>query len=143
MPLVLQVLIYPMLDDRTASSRAVPPFIGTLLWDAAGNRYGWRSFLGQAPGGPHVPAAAVPARVANLAGLAPAFIAVGGIDLFVSEDIDYARRLTEAGVPTELLLVPGAFHAFDGLAPATTIAKRFTLAKMNALRCAFGLPLPA
>lgn len=140
-PLVLQVLIYPMLDDRTGSSRAVPPFIGTLLWTAEANRYGWQSFLGQVPGGLQVPAAGVPARVENLAGLAPAFIGVGGIDLFVSEDIDYARRLNEAGVPTELLVVPGAFHAFDGIAAETAIAKRFTQAKMNALRRAFGQPI--
>ncbi|HWI86353.1 MAG TPA: alpha/beta hydrolase [Sphingomonas sp.] len=142
-PLVLQVLVYPMLDDRTGSSRPVPPFIGTILWTAESNRFGWQSFLGQAPGGPHVPAAGVPARVANLEGLAPAFIGVGGVDLFVSEDIDYARRLTEAGVPTELVVIPGAFHGFDGVASETAIAKRFTLAKMNALRRAFGQPIPA
>ena len=30
---------------------------------------------------------------ATLAGLPPAFIAVGALDLFVDEDIDYAARL--------------------------------------------------
>lgn len=141
-PLVLQVLIYPMLDDRTGSSVSVPPFIGTLLWTPAANRYGWKAFLGQEPGTPNVPAAGVPARVANLTGLAPAFVAVGGIDLFVSEDVEYARRLTEAGVPTDLLVVPGAFHAFDAIAAETAIARRFTKAKMDAFRRAFGQAVP-
>jgi acetyl esterase/lipase len=133
-PLAFQCLIYPMLDDRTGSTRQVPDPIGTLLWTAAANRYGWRSFLGEEPGGPTVPSAAVPARVDNLAGLPPAFIGVGSIDLFVEEDLDYARRLIEANVSTELLVVPGAFHGFDAIAPESSPAKRFNAAKLDALR---------
>lgn len=136
-PLVLQALIYPMLDDRTGSTRAVPPHIGAIGWDSPANRFGWRSFLGVEPGGDAVPAAGVPARQDKLAGLAPAFVAVGGVDLFVSEDIEYARRLTEAGVPAELCLVPGAFHGFDRMAPGTRLARIFTSAKHEALRRAF------
>jgi acetyl esterase/lipase len=138
-PLVLQALIYPMLDDRTGSSRPVPPYIGAIGWDAPANRFGWKSFLGVEPGGADVPAAGVPARLQDLKGLAPAFIAVGGVDLFVDEDIEYARRLTEAGIPTELLVVPGAFHGFDRVAPQTRPARNFTAAKHEALRRAFGL----
>lgn len=135
-PLIFQSLIYPMLDDRTGSTAHLPGFIGAVGWDAPANRYGWRSFLGMAPGG-RVPPAAVPARVDDLRGLPPAFIAVGGVDLFVSEDVTYARRLTESGVPTELLVVPGAFHAFDRVAPETPQGRRFTQAKLSALRSAF------
>jgi acetyl esterase/lipase len=138
-PLVLQALIYPMLDDRTGSSREVPPHIGVIGWDPPANRFGWRSFLGAEPGGSNVPPAGVPARRTDLAGLAPAFVAVGGVDLFVSENIDYAQRLTEAGVPTELLLTPGAFHGFDRVAPTTRLARNFTAAKHEALRRAFNL----
>lgn len=138
-PLVLQALIYPMLDDRTGSSNPVPPYIGAIGWDPPANRYGWRAFLGAEPGGPDVPVAGVPSRLEDLGGLAPAFVAVGGVDLFVSEDIEYARRLTEAGVPTELLLTPGAFHAFDRVAPQTRLARNFTAAKHEALRRAFGM----
>jgi len=133
-PILLQVLIYPMLDDRTGSSRAVPESIGKLVWTAASNRFGWASFLGQAPGTDSVPSAAVPARREDLAGLPPAFIGVGGIDLFVDEDIEYARRLTDAGVPTELVVVPGAFHGFDGIGADTVLAKQFNEAKIAALR---------
>jgi acetyl esterase/lipase len=136
--LAFQCLVYPMLDDRTGSTRMPSPPIGQLAWDAPANRFGWRSFLGQAPGTPGVPAAAVPARAASLRGLPAAFIGVGSIDLFVDEDMAYARRLIDAGVPTELNIVPGAFHGFDGAAAGTSIAKQFTRAKMNALRRAFG-----
>lgn len=138
-PLALQALIYPMLDDRTGSTRTVPAHIGAIGWDPPANRYGWRAFLGAEPGGSDVPAAGVPARIEGLQGLAPAFIAVGGVDLFVSEDIEYARRLTEAGVPAELLVTPGAFHGFDRVAPETRLARRFTASKHEALRRAFGM----
>lgn len=136
-PLAAQILIYPMLDDRTGSTRKVPPFIGAFGWTAAANRFGWQCFLGLVPGGSNVLSGGVPARRADLAGLPPAYVAVGGIDLFVSEDIEYARRLTEAGVPTELLVLPGAFHGFDRVAPDTRIAQAFTAAKLAALRKAF------
>ncbi|MBO9711727.1 MAG: alpha/beta hydrolase [Sphingomonas sp.] len=138
-PVALQLLLYPMLDDRTGSTRAAPSHLPPIVWDAALNRLGWRSFLGMEPGDADVPVRAVPARTRDLAGLPPAYIAVGGLDLFADEDIDYARRLTDAGVPTELLVVPGAFHAFDRLAPDTAIARRFDRAKLDALRRAFGL----
>jgi acetyl esterase/lipase len=49
-PVAFQCLVYPMLDDRTGSSRMPPPPIGQLAWDAPANRFGWHSFLGQTPG---------------------------------------------------------------------------------------------
>lgn len=136
-PVAFQMLIYPMLDDRTGTTRQPPAPIGTLLWTAEMNRFGWRSFLGQEPATPDVPAKAVPARYASLAGLPPTFIGVGSIDLFIDEDIDYARRLIDAGVPTQLLVVPGAFHGFDGIAPRSSAATAFMASKLAALRRAF------
>ncbi|MEO0031427.1 MAG: hypothetical protein RIS94_1185 [Pseudomonadota bacterium] len=139
-PLVMQALSYPMLDDRTGTLHTPPAPIGTIMWTADQNRFGWQSFLGQAPGTAQVPAAAVPARVADLRGLPPTFIGVGSIDLFVDEDIEYARRLVDAGVPTELRVVPGAFHGFDGIAPQTSVAKSYTAGMIDALRRAFQPP---
>jgi acetyl esterase/lipase len=137
-PVAFQCLVYPMLDDRTGSGRMPKWPIGQLAWDVPANRFGWQSFLGQAPGTARVPAAAVPARTTSLAGLPPAFIGVGSIDLFVDEDVAYAMRLINAAVPTEVHVVPGAFHGFDSAAAGTSIAKQFTLAKTNSLRRAFG-----
>lgn len=131
-PIAFQCLTYPMLDDRTGSTRAVKAPIGTIGWDGAANRFGWTSFLGRAPG--QTSSEGVPARVANLEGLPPAWIGVGSIDLFVDEDVEYARRLIAADVQTGLLVVPGAFHGFDGIAADTSIARSFKVAKLTALR---------
>lgn len=139
-PVCFQCLVYPMLDDRTGS-RQIPPWpIGALVWTSASNRFGWESFLGQEPGTARVPATPVPARRNDLAGLPPAWIGVGAIDLFVDEDVDYAQRLIAAGVPTALSVVPGAFHGFDIIAPETPLARGFTESKLAALARAFGNP---
>jgi acetyl esterase/lipase len=137
--IAFQALIYPMLDDRTGTTRRVPEHIGYFGWNAEANRFGWESFLGLAPGGPHSPEGAVPARVENLSGLPPTFIGVGALDLFVEESIAYAARLLAAAVPTELLVVPGAFHGFDVFIKDATISQRFTAAKLSALRRGLGL----
>jgi acetyl esterase/lipase len=125
-PIVFQLLIYPMLDDRTGSSRPAPPHIGEFVWTAQSNVFGWTSLLGAPAGSPKVPSGAVPARVQDLSGLPPAFIVVGAIDLFVDEDIEYARRLIAAGVPAELHVIPGAYHAYDLLVPKAAVSVRFT-----------------
>lgn len=138
--LCYQTLIYPMLDDRTGSSRAVPPFVGTIGWSAEANNFGWTAFLGVPAGGERVPAGAVPAREANLSGLPPAFIGVGAIDLFADEDLAYARRLVAAGVPTQVQVAPGAYHAFDFIVPEARVSREFTAAWKSALRAAFAVP---
>ncbi len=84
-----------------------------------------------------MPAGAVPARVASVAGLPPAWIGVGSIDLFVEEDMEYARRLVHAGVATELLVVRGAFHGFDVLVPDAEVSQQFSASWKSALRKAF------
>ncbi|MBV8805253.1 MAG: alpha/beta hydrolase [Sinobacteraceae bacterium] len=110
-----QLLDSAMLDDRTGSvSDPRPhPYCGEFVWTATSNRFGWRSLLGVEPGGPDVPVDAVPARAADLRGLPPAFISVGALDLFLEENLEYARRLIHAGVPTELHVIPGAYHGFS------------------------------
>ncbi|TAL04361.1 MAG: alpha/beta hydrolase [Rhodospirillaceae bacterium] len=136
-PICLQLLDSPMLDDRTGSSSGPHPYCGEFIWTSAHNRFGWRSLLGMEPGGADVPLASVPARAANLAGLPPTFIVVGALDLFLEEDIEYARRLIRAGVPTELHVIPGAFHGFGaagGNAPQVQALLRF---RRDALARAF------
>jgi len=138
-PIAFQLLIYPMLDDRTGSSRYVPPYIGAYLWVPASNRFGWSSLLGVPAGSRIVPAGAVPGRAKNLAGLPPAFIGVGSVDLFVDEDTDYARRLIDSGVSAELCVVPGGYHAFDLIAPEASASKAFRATWNAALAKAFGV----
>src|SRR4029077_12713379 len=131
------MLIYPQLDDRTGSTNPAPPAIGNFLWTASANRLAWSSLLGVPAGSSKVPVAAVPARVASVAGLPPAWIGVGSIDLFAEEDMEYARRLVHAGAATELLVVHGAFHGFDRLVPDTDVSKQFSASWKSALRKAF------
>ncbi len=115
---VLQVLSYPMLDDRTVGPDLDKP--GFRLWNTRSNRFGWTSYLGGAD-----PAVAVPARRTDLAGLAPAWLGVGTLDLFCAEDLAYAARLNAAGVECEVHEVPGAFHGFDGLAPKAAVSQAY------------------
>jgi hypothetical protein len=61
------------------------------------NCTGWQALLGDAAGGPDTPVSAAPARVADPAGLPPAYIEVGQLDIFRDEDLTYALRLGQAG----------------------------------------------
>jgi acetyl esterase/lipase len=132
-----QILIYPMLDDRTGSTRDVPPYLGHYIWTPQSNRFCWESFLGVPAGSKTVPINSVPARVQSLGGLPPAFIGVGSIDLFAPEDTEYSKRLLEAGVPTELMIVPGGYHGFDIFCPDAPLSVQFKSASTEALRRAF------
>jgi acetyl esterase/lipase len=82
---------------------------------------------------------AAPTRAASLAGLPPAYLPVGDLDLFIDEDIEYAQRLQQADVPAELHVYPGGIHGFDLLAPTSGLAQRFIRDRDDALRRAFGL----
>jgi triacylglycerol lipase len=111
--LAFQHLSMPMIDDRTCITADPHPHTGEFVWTPANNRFGWQALLGQDPGGPDVSPYAAAARATDLAGLPPAFISVGALDLFLDEDVDYAMRLTRAGVPTELHVYPGAYHGYQ------------------------------
>ncbi len=104
-----QYLAEPMLDHRSADSDH--PHAGHYGWTRDQNRFGWASLLGEASAEPVSPYAS-PTMAGDLSGLPPAFIHIGAIDLFLEESLDYARRLARAGVPVELHVWPGAYHAF-------------------------------
>lgn len=130
--LAFQHLIYPMLDDRTCVSEP-NPFAGEFIWHAQNNRFGWTALLGEEPGGQGVSPYASPARATDLSRLPPTFIGTAALDLFVDENIDFARRLIRAGVSTELHVWPGAFHGFD-LLPGPAIANAARRTSTEALR---------
>lgn len=126
---VLQLLVYPMLDDRSA---ALPAHRGYRLWGPRSNQFGWTAYLGDAD-----PQVAVPARRADLSGLAPAWIGVGTFDLFHDEDLAYAQRLRQAGVPCDVEVVSGAFHGFDLLMPKVPVSRQFFASQCASLRNAY------
>ena len=119
--LAFQHLIYPMLDDRTCTSTDPHPHTGEFIWTPHNNRYGWAALLGVEPGSDGVSPYAAAARAEDLSNLPPTFISTGSLDLFLEEDLDYARRLLRAGVSTELHVYPGGFHGFD-FDPAASVA---------------------
>ncbi len=120
--LTRQVLIYPMLDDRTTEpDREIEPF---LAWTYADNVTAWQALLGEAAGTAKVPAYAAPARAEELAGLPPTYIEVGQLDAFRDEDVDYATRLSRAGVEVELHVRPGVPHDFELVAPEAEVTRR-------------------
>jgi acetyl esterase/lipase len=128
-----QLLIYPMIDDRnvTPASYAITD---PRMWNRESNRLGWRAYLGRDGGGADVSPYAAATRATDLKNLPPAYIPVGALDLFVDENIEYAQRLIQAGVPTELHVYPGAFHGFDLFAPSATVSKQFKADRDNALK---------
>jgi acetyl esterase/lipase len=134
---IFQLLVYPMLDDRTVLRRDID-LRHVRVWTTGSNRFGWESYLGGAPGRADVPAYAAPARRDDLSGLPPAWIGVGSLDLFHDEDLEYARRLEEAGVPCELFVLPGAFHGFDALLRRSEAAERFHDEWVRVLGAALG-----
>ena len=131
--LAFQCLVYPMLDDRTCTQLELHPYAGEFIWTPHNNRFGWSSLLGTEPGGPDVSPYAAAARATDLASLPQTFIATGALDLFLEEDIEYARRLLRAGVPTELHVYPGAFHGFD-LMPGVAVAAAAQADRIAALK---------
>ncbi|WP_425464797.1 alpha/beta hydrolase [Nonomuraea terrae] len=136
-----QLLICPMLDDRddTPSSHQ---FTEAVVWDREANRFGWRALLGDRVGTDDVPPYAAPARATDLAGLPPAFVDVGELEVFRDECADYALRLARAGVSTEFHLYPGAFHGFDMMVPDAALSVRARETRLAALRRALQIPQP-
>jgi acetyl esterase/lipase len=128
-----QVLMYPMLDDRNDTPSA-HQMAGVGAWDRTANETAWTAVLGEARGGPDVPAYAAPARASDLSGLPPAFLDVGSAETFRDEVVDYASRIWRAGGVAELHVWPGGFHGFDAFAPHTVLARDARAARTAWLR---------
>lgn len=107
-PPAFQLLLYPMLDDRVRHARG-----SRLGWTPGANAFAWSRYLGHPAGADEARPYAVAARREDLSGLPPAWITVGSLDLYLDECAAYARRLEEAGVACELVVVPGMYHGAD------------------------------
>jgi acetyl esterase/lipase len=81
-----------------------------------------------------VSAYAAPAREEDLKGLPPLYTYVGELDLFRDETIDYCARLLRAGVPTELHVYPGCYHAFEMFTQVCEVSRRAEAEYMTVLK---------
>ncbi len=108
-PISHLMMIYPMLDAETGrDANTMDPVIGEFVWTAEMNQFGWTAYLdGTKPLAPASPAAAP-----SLKDLPPSWIGVGSLDLFLDEDMRYARRLISDGCAVEFKIYPGAIHGF-------------------------------
>jgi acetyl esterase/lipase len=139
--LAAQILVYPMLDHRVGG-KADPwrnRHTGEFVWTRGSNQFGWESLRGGYRADDARKGWFSPSLADDLAGLAPAWIGVGNLDLFFDEDLDYARRLVDAGVPVELHAYPGAFHGFNMMGESR-VAKDFARDMLAGTARLLGLP---
>jgi acetyl esterase/lipase len=119
-----QVLVYPMMDDRTAL-RDDHGGRGRFMWTPASSRWAWTAYLGREPTLSEAPEYAAPARRTDLSGLPPAWVGVGDLDILYDESVAYAERLKAHGVPCELVAVSGMYHGADGIKPKVPAMRAF------------------
>ena len=117
---IAQLLIYPMLD-HTSSTPSSHGIDDTRVWNRAANITAWAAYLG----GGAPTAYSSPTTCDDLSGLPPAYINIGTLDIFLDEDIAYASALNRAGVPCELHVYPGAFHASPNFLPDHPMSQRW------------------
>ncbi|PBC66188.1 acetyl esterase/lipase [Streptomyces sp. TLI_235] len=129
--LAFQLLLVPALDDRCALP-SVDECADDRIVDGRVVRGMWPLYLGSATADSY----AAPARAEDLTGLPPAYIEICQADALRDEAIEYGLRLMAFGVHTELHVVPGAFHLFEGYAPTTRLARRATATWTSAIASA-------
>lgn len=126
--LAAQILIYPMLDDRTISSDpAIAPY---LTWTYDDNVTAWHALLGD---GDQV-AWGFPRYAKSLKDLPPAYIEVGELDAFRDECIEYGRSLQRHATSSEIIVRPSCPHAFDIFAPHAEVSVRAIADRVRRLR---------
>jgi acetyl esterase/lipase len=121
-PLAKQILIYPMLDDR--SDRDLSSVSQYVIWHSDDNKTAWKALLGDKYGTNQVSVYAAPGRVEDVHGLPSTYMDVGSLDLFLEADLVYLTRLAAANIDTELHVYPGLPHAFDAFTPGVSASLR-------------------
>lgn len=129
-----QFLTYPMLDHRTGGPDCPyrNPMTGEFVWTRPSNVFGWAALRSDYEASDARKGWFSPALADDLRGLPPTWIGTGSLDLFLDENLEYARRLTAAGVPVELHSYPGAVHAFNAV-PDSHLAKSYSRDLLSAI----------
>ena len=125
-----QSLTYPMLDDTTGTDENPgDPLVGEFVWTREFNKYAWNCYLQ----GSKREAPQVPSRLEKFDDLPPSWMFTVSLDLFRDENINYAHELMRAGVSCDLVVYPGACHAFQQI-ETSELAIRYQEDFLNALR---------
>ncbi|OTA53903.1 hypothetical protein K449DRAFT_389654 [Hypoxylon sp. EC38] len=129
-PIKKQILVYPMLDDRSVYNLSTAPHPSPLADFAtlpiSMLKVCWEAYVGKEKAGradADVSPYAAPGRASDLRGLPSTYIDVGGLDVFRDECASFAARLAAADVEVEFHLFPGVPHAFES-ASDTGVTKR-------------------
>ncbi len=118
--IAFQMPLYPMLDCYdTESSKDNHG----KVWNTRRNHLAWRLYLRGLKDKTAVPAYASPSRREDHSGLPPCYTFVGDIEPFRDETIAYIERLRAAGIPAEVDVYPGFYHAYDMMNPEKEDAK--------------------
>ncbi|MDQ2834744.1 MAG: alpha/beta hydrolase [Acidobacteriota bacterium] len=128
-----QMLLVPALDDRLETMSALQ-FTDVPDFARPEAEVMWRWYLGE--NSDEVSPYAAPARAKDLSGLPTTYVLCAGLDPLRDEGLNYAHRLTEAGVAVELHLVPSIPHGFASI-PSAVISKRLLNEQVEVLRGAF------
>lgn len=126
--IAFQSLGIPELDDRLETPSMVA-FDATPMWSRVQAIKSWEFYLGGQP----ADAYAAPARMEDLSGLPPAYVATCEYDPLRDEGIDYAVRMMQAGVSVELHQYPGTFHG-AALVQDADVVKRMLAENLDALK---------
>jgi acetyl esterase len=133
-PLVHQLLIYPVTDNRFDTTSYKDNGSGYLL-SANMMRWFWHHYLDSEADGDNPLAS--PLRARDLSGLPSATVLTAEYDPLRDEGRAYAKRLQEAGVATAHTNYPGVFHGFIGMTEQIPRARQAVEEACAALRKAF------
>lgn len=117
----MQYLGVPELDDRL-ETHSMRTYTDTPVWNRPNAILSWQYYLG----GQQPTSYAAPSRASDLTGLPPAYVDVCEFDPLRDEGIEYAQRLSQAGVHTEVHLYPGTFHGSSAIPGAAVAQRMFT-----------------
>ncbi len=128
-----QMLMCPMLDDRNESV-STRQYDGRGAWDRNNNDTAWNAILGPLRGTDEASPYQVPARMADLSGLPPAYVDVGAAEIFRDEATEYALRIWATGGQAELHVWAGGYHGFAGFSPDAEVSRAAAEARLSWLR---------
>ena len=134
--IAFQMPLYPMIDCDMKRPSAVDN--NAPIWNSKRNALAWRLYLGELYGTPDVPKYASPMKETDYAGLPPAYTFIGDLDPFYDETLAYFENLKEAGVPAEVDVYQGCYHAFEMLVPQAEVSRRAQRGMIEAFVYAVG-----